>query len=344
MLLGATSTVIFRSIQRPVLTYGAIAEISSGLIRLDTQSSRFILKSGIPVLERTAGEDDPFRLFHLNWSEIYWRIAADISSANPREILKTQFPLLALAKPKPLPLVVLPKIPSTTPIGPPDPIEPVNPEPTLNAIPAFPDQIAVFLYHTHTSESYLPESGKEHILNGKGDIVKVGEHLKKVLEEKYGLKSLHNEDIHDQYPFRESYQRSQLTLKKNLGNYPNLLAVLDVHRDATPGIDATCTIKGQKAAKIMIVVGTNRMGLAHPQWQKNHLFATKLIETMDRYYPGLSSGIVVSDARYNQHLHPKALIIEFGDQNSTLAEVNRSAELFADILVATLRQESLKDQ
>jgi stage II sporulation protein P len=199
---------------------------------------------------------------------------------------------------------------------------------------------SVLIYHTHTSESFIPVSGKDHRLNAKGDIVQVGEYLQKVLEEKYKVKCIHNEEIHDQYPFRDSYKRSQVTLIKCLKEYPSFKVVIDVHRDATPGVEATCSIQGKETATILLVIGSDKMGLPHPNWKKNLQFATKLTETMNLYYPGLSSGVIVSDARYNQHLHDHALIVEFGDQNSTLEQVNRAAELFAEILVITLDQET----
>ena len=65
--------------------------------------------------------------------------------------------------------------------------------------------------------------------------LKFGERLKQIFEEKYGIKCLHSEEIHDQYPFRDSYKRSQVTLMKYLKEYPSLKVVLDVHRDAHAG-------------------------------------------------------------------------------------------------------------
>ena len=112
----------------------------------------------------------------------------------------------------------------------------------------------------------------------------------------------------------------------------------------TPGIDATCAIKGKDTATIMIVVGSDKMGLPHPNWQKNNHFAEELAENMNLYYPGLNNGVIVSEARYNQHLHDHALIIEFGDQNCDLDEVFQAADLFAEILAQTLHQEFITNE
>lgn len=337
MLVSALTVVILHPTRHDfVPARNMVAGINPSLIRLDTQSSRFILRSGIPVLERTSGEDDPFRLFHINWSEIYWKIAANIRQATPREILTTQFPVLSLVQPKIPPIAparaVKPIIPNPV-----VPHEQALEKPPAPPTPALSKDPLVLLYHTHTTESYLPESGRSHSNPDKGergDIVKVGAHLKNILEKSYGIPTLHCDKIHDSYPFRESYLRSQTTVKEYLDKYPSIKMVFDIHRDATPGIIATCTINNTATSTILLVVGTDRMGLDHPNWKNNHQFANELTQGMNQYYPGLSSGIIVSDARYNQHLHEKSLILEIGDHNSSLEEAYRAADAFGAILAA----------
>lgn len=333
MILGALLVIGVHSPRHLVVTSDTVSRLHSGLIRLDTQSSRFILRSGIPALDRTAGEDDPVRLFHYNWSELYWKMAANIRYTTPYEILKTQLPVLALTKPAIRPPTILPPYPAAS-------------EPEVDKTitpPVMSDKPVVFLYHTHTTESYIPESGRDHSRpekGEKGDIVKVGAYMKRILEEKYGIKTVHCDKIHDSYPFRESYLRSQATIKEYLKTYPSIRYVFDIHRDATPGVKATCTIRGEKTSTIAVVVGTDRMGLEHPHWKENQQFAINLTEAMNRYYPGLSSGIIVSDARYNQHLHHRALILEFGDQNSRLEETYHAVDNFAAIFADHLKNDS----
>ncbi len=332
MFIGIFAAIIVSSLNQNITDSNTIARVSTRIFQLDTHTSRFILRNGIPVLDRSAGEEDPFTLLHFNWVEFYWKIAANINQGTPQEIIKTQVPLLALSRVKPEPINYPPLV--KEPIKPPLPQPPAKDNKLLQLA-----KPSILIYHTHTSESYLPASGKDHQFNKKGDIVKVGEHLQKVLEEKYRIKTIHCDQIHDQYPFRKSYLRSQETLIKYLNDYPSLKILLDVHRDATPGLKTTCNIKGEDAATIMMVVGSDKMGLAHPNWKQNHEFATKLTDTLNLYYPGLSNGIVVSDARYNQHLSDRAVIIEFGNQDSELDQVYRSVEHFAEILAITLQQE-----
>lgn len=333
MFMGLFAVMTVTSVKHNLTKVDTIARVSNRLFQLDTHTSRFILRNGIPVLDRSAGEEDPFTLFHLNWVDFYWKLAANINQTTPQEILKAQVPLLALSRIKPQPLKYPPIV--NEPFHPPAP----SPEPAPKIHSLRFDKPYVLIYHTHTSESYLPESGKDHLLNQQGDIVKVGAYLQKILEEKYGIKTIHCDQIHDHYPFRESYQRSQQTLIKYLKEYPSLNILLDIHRDATPGLKSTCTVKGSDAATLMMVVGSDKMGLAHPNWKKNHEFAIRLNESLNLYYPGLCNGIVISNARYNQHLSDHALIVEFGNQNSKLEQVYQTVEHFAEILAVAIQEE-----
>jgi stage II sporulation protein P len=333
MILGMLGVILVKPSPAGLLCFNSISVKGNRLFHLDTHTSRFLLKCGVPILENSTGEDDPFTILNFNWSELYWWLAGNIKATNPREILKAQMPLLALTPPQLIPIKIIPP-----PVSPPKPEkipEPVKEEP----LPQAPEAPVVFIYHTHTSESYLPASGKEH-LYPRGDIVLVGKHLQQVLLEKYNVKSVYSDEIHDQIPFRLSYQRSQVTIKKYLQEYPSIRAVLDIHRDATPGIKARCVINNQSTATIGIIVGSDKMGLPHPHWKVNYQFATRLAENMNLYYPSLNSRLLVSDARYNQHLNDHALILEIGDQNSTLEEAYRAVELLAGVLVITLNQEA----
>ncbi len=325
--------------QEKALPSNAIA-VAESTIRLDTQTSKFILKNGIPFLEKIMDEDDPLTFLNINLIQIYWYLAANIKNTSPFEIVCTQFPILALMKSQPkIPLTITP-----VPIENPD-VDQKIPMPTPGGqgnttLPEIKETPEIFIYHTHTTESYIPACGKDHMVNQKGDIVKVGGYLEKVLEEKYHIQCMHSETIHDQFPFRDSYKRSQVTMINYLKQYPSTKVVLDVHRDATPGLENSRIVKGEKTATIVTVVGSDKMGLSHPRWKENLQFAKKLNENMDLYYPGLSNGIIISDARYNQHLHSHAILIEFGDQYTTLEEAYRAVDFFADVLVHTMQKDT----
>ena len=201
------------------------------------------------------------------------------------------------------------------------------------------DEPLILVLHTHTSECYLPASGETHLFNGQGDIVKVGKRLVDVLNSKYKIPTIHCDRIHDQYPWHEAYQRSQVTVQEYLTKYPSIKIVIDVHRDGTPGLEHSTVIDGERTARVMLVIGTNRMGLEHPDWEKNLAFAEKVKAETDRIFPGLSLGIIKADARYNQHLSKQAIIAEMGGENCTLDEALYAAAYFAEVIANIVKQE-----
>ncbi|MGD9156050.1 MAG: stage II sporulation protein P [Bacillota bacterium] len=328
-VMGVIGVLALNTVQQRLFCAGRLTRETKGSIRLNTQSCRFILCNGLPFLEQAAGEEDPFRLIEFDWSGIYWKLAVNIRHTNSREILKNQLPLLELVKTPLKPIV--PAIPLDSNIS------KTGPPPGPPPMPAAPQ---ILIYHTHTSESYIPVSGQAHLLNQRGDIVKVGARLQKNLETKYHIRTLHCNTIHDQPPFKESYERSQITVKQYLKKYPSLKVLIDLHRDATPGLNAVCTVKGQKTATILAVVGTDKM-LPHPNWKKNQEFACLILDRVNLYYPGLSNGLITSKGRYNQHLHSHALLIEVGDQYSTLEEAYNAVDAFAELLTLTFKETRL---
>ena len=104
MLIGTFTVLIATPSKFNILRLDTISQMRNRLIHLDTQTSRYLLRSGMPILDQMAEEDDPFTLLHFNWPEIYWKLAANVKNASPQEILRAQIPLLALFKPKPLPI------------------------------------------------------------------------------------------------------------------------------------------------------------------------------------------------------------------------------------------------
>ena len=57
--------------------------------------------------------------------------------------------------------------------------------------------------------------------------------------------------------------------------------------------------------------------------ENQNSFAKLIDAKMNQRYPGVSRGIRMDDWRYNQHLHPRALLIEVGCQDNTKEEAQR---------------------
>ncbi|BBB92769.1 MAG TPA: stage II sporulation protein P [Methylomusa anaerophila] len=196
----------------------------------------------------------------------------------------------------------------------------------------------VGIYHTHTAESFIPDSGASHKPGGqRGDIVDVGAALAKHLE-KNGIVAVQSQTIHDYPSFMKAYGVSELTAQKMLAENPSIQMIFDIHRDAGKRQDFTATVYGLPVAKISIVVAIGQQDLPQPHWQQNHAFA-KLIEArLNSKFPGLFAGIQLEDWRFNQHLHPRALLLEVGCQENTKEEAIRSIEMLGDVLVEIIAE------
>mgnify|MGYP006271634951 CR=1 FL=1 len=200
------------------------------------------------------------------------------------------------------------------------------------------------IYHTHTAENYENRGYNAHAQAGKkGDVVQVGRWIKERLETEYNISVIHSENVHDQ-TYDRSYIRSLKTAKRMVDDNKDLNMIFDIHRDAIRADNKeyfTTEINGQKVAKIMIVVTNSNYGLPHPKWQKNFSFAKKLAAKMNQKYPGLLRKVkLISNRRYNQHVHPKALLLEVGGANSKLSEAKRASYLLAEVLAELMAAES----
>jgi stage II sporulation protein P len=196
----------------------------------------------------------------------------------------------------------------------------------------------VLIYNTHNAETYLPTDGKSKLEGRNAGVVSVAKALEQTLEGKYGLKTIRSEVIHDYPDWARSYIKSLQTAQKLLKTNKTIRAVFDIHRDAGFKDKSTTTIdiNGKKAASIMIVIGTE-----HQRWRQNLAFAEKLEVKANLLYPGLIRDIRIrNNRRYNQHLHPNALILEVGSDLNTLKEAQYSASLFARVITEVIKDMS----
>ncbi len=205
--------------------------------------------------------------------------------------------------------------------------------PIFEAKPIAPgQQPLVAIYHTHTAESFLPTSGVTHRPGGqRGEIVEIGEAFVKRLEMR-GIKAMQSKTIHDYPSFMKAYGPAEETVKSMLTQHPSIQMVFDIHRDADKRENAIIEIDGVTVARIALVVAKGQPDLMQPHWQSNYAFAKQIDAKLNQYFPGLSRGIQLVDWRYNQHLHPQALLLEVGCQENSKEEAARSIEMLADVI------------
>ena len=201
----------------------------------------------------------------------------------------------------------------------------------------------VLVMHTHTTECY---DGDE--MNGETErntddsvnVVAVGNEICAVLEEN-GIKTVHDTTYHDYPSYQGSYTRALATIENQLKNNPSIKVVLDVHRDAFVYSDGskltvTCEENGESTAQVMIVAGTDSMGLWHDNWRENLKFAAKIQNAAEIMYPGLMRPINLRTERFNEHMTKGSLILEVGSNGNTLDEAKAGGRDVARAIAAVL--------
>lgn len=183
------------------------------------------------------------------------------------------------------------------------------------------------IYHTHSGESYRPSDGTDNIA-GEGGIIKVGESLTTHIE-KSGVPAVQSQQLHDPHDTR-SYDRSRATASSLLRDN-NVVALLDIHRDAIPAEQYTMTINNTSVARLRLVVGRR-----NPHMAANEQFALQLKAATDEVYPNLIKGIFYADGTYNQDLAPRALLIEAGTHTNTREQAINGLTLFIDATLPIL--------
>jgi len=206
----------------------------------------------------------------------------------------------------------------------------------------------VLIIHTHTTECYAQDdSGQYNKLysprttDKSQNMVAVGEAVAKRLEEQ-GIRTLHVTTIHDYPKYNGSYDRAMETIKAYLEKYPSIEMVIDIHRDSITADNGTKTkptveINGKKAAQIMIITGCDNNGnLYFPNWRMNLRMAAQVQKQADDDWSGLMRPLYFAPFRYNMHLTPNSLLVEFGTDVNTLEEALYSADMFGQSLAKVL--------
>jgi stage II sporulation protein P len=203
------------------------------------------------------------------------------------------------------------------------------------------DRKAVYIYFTHTRESYLPYlkgvTDPNKAYHSQVNVTKVGDQLKVGLE-KRGIgtvvdktdvmANLNNKGL----GFGKAYQESRPVVQAAMAGDRNLQYFIDIHRDGYRKDKTTIQINGQSYAKLAFVIGGE-----NANYEKNLELAREIHNLLDKKYgKGLSRGIVEkkgasTNGKFNQDLSQNALLIEFGGVDNTFEELNRSADALADV-------------
>ena len=206
----------------------------------------------------------------------------------------------------------------------------------------------VLIMHTHTTESYLSEDNGTFKIGASSrstdenlNMIAVGNEIADKLNAA-GIVTLHDKTMHDYPSYNGAYERSEVTVKSYLEQYPIIDVVLDIHRDAistsdTKKIKPTVTINGKKAAQVMIINGCEYGSITgYPNWRENLRFGLRVQQAFETMYPGLARPLMFDDRKYNQQLTNGSILIEMGSDSNTLDEAKYSGQLVGDALVSVL--------
>lgn len=208
------------------------------------------------------------------------------------------------------------------------------------------DEPLIFIYHTHGTESYKPESvGNYHSLNRKYTVRRIGDLFEENLS-KSGYKVVHDDTLHDYPSYQGSYKRSLDTLNKNLKANDSLKVIFDIHRDGINDIDkldparyesirnrSIVKINGEDVARFQIVLGGDNENL-----EELKQFAYYLQAVSDEMYPGFARPILLKKFKYNQYKSDYYALLEVGSNVHTIEEAERTAKYLSEVINQALRK------
>jgi len=207
----------------------------------------------------------------------------------------------------------------------------------------------VLIVHTHASEAYKPTASNKYsksdpsrTQNMNYTVMRIGKEMAKILNDA-GIETIQDKKVHDYPSYNGSYASALTSTKKMLKKYPSIKCVVDVHRDAMQRKDGTriravTNVDGKETAQVMIVSGTDQMGLNHPNWQKGLAFACQFQNQMNRDYESLTRPIDLREERFNTHTTNASIILEVGSVANTLEEAILGGKYSAKSLAKLLKR------
>lgn len=209
-----------------------------------------------------------------------------------------------------------------------------------------PAEPQVLIYHTHTTESFLPEADwydekyPTRSFSDKRNVTAIGDALCNALA-KRGISSVHDCKIHDYPSFPGAYSSSAETIKRDLEQYPSIKIIIDLHRDAIINTDGSlpapiAEINGKNAAQFMIISGCDDGTFDMPDYIENFKLACLLQNCAETAYPSLARPVLFDYRCYNQNLFTGALLIEVGSHGNSLNEVVYTGELLGNVIADAL--------
>ncbi|WP_025726655.1 stage II sporulation protein P [Heyndrickxia ginsengihumi] len=198
----------------------------------------------------------------------------------------------------------------------------------------------VYIYFTHTHESYLPYlkgvTDPNLAQHSKINVTKVGEKLKEDLEDRGIGAEADTTDVQkllvkNGMTYSQSYQESREVVLSAMKADHDFQYFIDIHRDSRRRKDTTVTINGKPYAKIAFIIGGD-----NPNWEQNAKVAEDLHARLKKKYKDLSRGVIMkkgasTNGKFNQDLSNHSFLIEVGGVDNTFEEMYRTMDALADV-------------
>lgn len=221
-------------------------------------------------------------------------------------------------------------------------------EPKPKATPEEVKNGKVFLYSTHSYESYLPMLGiagatdANKATSTSKNVHDVDNMFKQALEAN-GINTVVDTtsmtDLLNKkgWTTASAYKASKPIVEDAIKSNKDYQLFIDVHRDSTRKKITTVQINNKPFARVSFVIGGE-----NPNYEKNLALTTKLHENLSKTYPGLSRGIFKKrgsgvNGVYNQDLSPHAILIEVGGVDNTMEELQNTINALADVVTEYLK-------
>ncbi len=245
----------------------------------------------------------------------------------------------------------------STPTAPPSPTPGVTPPPplgfTLEIISqttnkAQPEaSFRVLIYHTHTYEAYTATkemaytpTEKWRTSNSERNVVAVGACLASLLENA-GVEVVHDTTAFEPPKLSTAYERSLAMLTQRTAGGEAYDLYIDMHRDAYCEGNGPNTIDhdGESLARLLFLIGkgTGQTGAGYaekPDWESNRRIAQALTNRINLQCEGLCRNVSLKNGRYNQHVAPRCVLIEVGNNYNTLEEALAAMPYLANAICA----------
>ena len=205
----------------------------------------------------------------------------------------------------------------------------------------------ILIYHTHTWEAYeqvadapYTETEKWRTKDEGCNVVAVGTALANQLRS-LGCFVVHDTTAFEPPSLESAYDRSLSMLEERLRAGEDYDLFIDLHRDAISSsstIKRTVNIGGVETARFMVLIGkgTGAGFDVKPNWEANLAIAEVITDSLNGQVDGLCRDIKLKTGRFNQHVAPRCVLIECGNNLNTLEQTLNGVPYLAQAIMDAL--------